>query len=80
MSHIIDDPTPLSVRMAYEIVDLWEENARLRALAKQGEEWRQRYTELLNGEIERGQTEIAGWLKLILENKITVEKREVSHE
>ena len=70
MSHIIDDPTPLSVRMAYEIVDLWEENAELRRLAKQGEEYRQKYMDLLNESVQRGQTDVGNWLQLLLSDRI----------
>lgn len=62
---------PDAVAMAYQIVDLWEENLELRAAAKRGKEYEHKYMELLNESVRRGQEDIGNLLMLVMSPRVT---------
>ncbi len=65
-----DELMPISVRSAYEVIDLWEQNIELRRLAAEGAEWRQKYMDLLNESVARGQTDCANLVRLMLNGNL----------
>ena len=64
---------PDAVAMAYQIVDLWEENMELRAAAKRGKEYEHNYMELLNDSVKRGQEDIGNMLMLLMSPHVKFE-------
>lgn len=64
---------PQSVLNAYEIVELWEENQRLRAEVNDLREYKQKYSDELDAGVKHGEQMMAGWLKLIISDRIKFE-------
>lgn len=66
----VEDPTPISVRSAYEVADLWESNQNLRSEVARLQKFEQMYHELLNESVKRGQEDIGNWMKLLMSDRI----------
>lgn len=64
---------PQAVVNAYEIVELWEENQRLRAEIDELREYKQKYHEELDAGVKHGEQMMVGWLKLIMSDRIKFE-------
>ena len=64
---------PQSVIAAYEVVELWEENQRLNAQLEELREYKQKYHAELDAGVKHGEQMMAGWLKLIMSDRIKFE-------
>jgi hypothetical protein len=70
LSSVEQSGMPRAVSSAYETVELWEAHCAALDEIERLRGFEQKYYDLLNESVQRGQTDVGNWLKLLLSDRI----------